>query len=430
MGNDKKKTLLISNGLALACDIVKKAKEKNIYTIVTDWYDNSPAKKVADESCMVSTSDINAMVNLVKNKNVDGVITSFIDSNLENTRKVCEILGSHFYATREQLEITMNKRKFKALCKKNNISVVPEYELEDILAKEQTSDIIYPVIVKPVDSSGSKGITICNNQDELLIGYNKALEFSESKDIVIEKLMDLSKSGINLDYVIVDGEIHLSSVGDLYTYQNDKSLPPLTTGVFYPSIYVDTYINEVDKNVQNMFKNLGLKNGVLYIQSFYENGEFYFYEMGYRLGGGQSYQVISKINGVNHLEMLIDYALTGRMCTDEVTSKISPNFNKKGFILILHIKPGVISRIVGMDKICSLEDVVNIMQTYFEGDSIHESVANTTAQVFGRVHLVSQNNESLIKTIKTIKEELKIIGEDGESMLIDSFHTSYLDKKS
>jgi biotin carboxylase len=427
MENHKKRTLLISNGLALACDIVKKAKEKNIYTIVTDWYENSPAKKIADESFMVSTADIDAMVELAKSKKVDGVITSFIDSNLENTRRVCEILGCHFYATKEQLEITMNKRKFKALCKNNHVSVVPEYEFKGVITKEKIMGVEYPVIVKPADSSGSKGITICHNEDELLSGYNKALEFSDSKEVVIEKFMDLSKSGINLDYVIIDGEVYLSSVGDLYTYQNSKSSPPLTSGVYYPSIHTDEYINKMDKNVRKMFKNLGLKNGVLYIQSFYEDGNFYFYEMGYRLGGGQSYQVISRINGVNHLEMLIDYSLTGKMCTKEVISKITPKFNKKGFILFLHIKPGVISRIEGLDKIRHLEDVVNIMQTYVEGDRIQESAANTTAQVFGRVHLVSESKKSLIKTINTIKEELKIISEDGESMLIDSFNANLLE---
>lgn len=423
----KKKILLISNGLALACDIVRKAKEKNIYTIVTDWHDNSPAKKIADENYMVSTADISAMVNLAKCKKVDGVITSFIDSNLENTRKVCETLGCYFYATKEQLEITMNKRKFKDLCKKNNVSVVPEYDIDESFTQEKLVDIEYPVIVKPVDSSGSKGIVICNNQDELISGYSKSLEFSESKGVVIEKLMNLSKPGINLDYVIADGEIILSSVGDLYTYQNDKSLPPLTTGVFYPSIHTNTYLNKVDKNVQKMFKSIGLKNGVLYIQSFYENGCFYFYEMGYRLGGGQSYQVISKINEVNHLEMLIDYSLTGKMCTEEIKSKISPSFDKKGFIYILHIKPGVIKKIKGLDKIRNIKDVVNVMQTYHEGDVIPKSAVNTTTQVFGRIHLVSENKESLINAINKIKEELKIISDDGDSMLIDSFDTRLLE---
>lgn len=425
MNRYKDKTLLISNGLALACDIVEKAKQKNIYTIVTDWYEDSPAKKIADESHLISTADIESMVSLAREKKVDGIITSFVDSNLENTRKVCELLGLPFYATKEQLEITMNKLKFKELCREYEVPVVPEFGI-DRRFKEDLKTVKYPVIVKPVDNSGSRGIVICNNEEELVNGYSKSLEFSDSKTVLIEKLMDVSKPGINLDYVISDGEIFLSSVGDLYTYQKNKSLPPLTSAVYYPSIHTDEYINKVNEKVINMFKGIGLKNGVLYIQSFYEDGSFYFYEMGYRLGGGQSYQVISHINGINHLEMLIEYSLTGNMCSNEIKEMITPKFKKKGFILILLISPGMIKEIIGLDKILEMEGIVNIMQTYKEGDIIPESASNTTQQVFGRIHLVCETKELLVESINKIKEKLIIIDDKGESMLIESFDTELL----
>lgn len=418
--------MLISGGPALACDIVKKAKEKNIYTIVTDWYENSPAKKVADKSYMVSTADISAMVELAKKERIDGVITSFIDSNLQNTRKVCEELGLPFYATEKQLEITMNKQKFKELCREYDIPVVPEIKIENDINSEDLNKIKYPVIVKPVDNRGSRGIVICNNSEELIEGYNKAINYSESKTVIIEKLMNLSRPGVNIDYVIYDGEVYLSAVGDLYAYQSDKFLPPLTCGVYYPSKHIDEYIEKIDWKAKKMFKGLGLQNGVLYIQSFYEDGNFYFYEMGYRLGGGQSYQVISHINGVNHLEMLIDFSLTGKMCNEELKKKISPRFNKKGFIFILLIKPGKIQSIRGLDKIRKLKEVVNIMQAYEEGDYISEKAVNTTQQVFGRIHLVADSDEASINSIEYIKKELVITSDKGESMLIDSFDANQI----
>ena len=422
----KNKRILISNGPALACDIVKSAKNKNIYTVVTDWYEDSPAKRIADKSYMVSTADIDAMVELAKKEKIDGVITSFVDSNLQNTRKVCEKLELPFYATEEQLEITMNKHRFKELCRKFEIPVVPEYQICKELESIDLLNIEYPVIVKPVDNSGSRGIVICNNYAELIEGYNKAMEHSESKSVLVERLMDLSKPGINIDYVICDGEIYLSAVGDLYAYQKDKSMPPLTASVYYPSKHTERYIQEIDWKAKNMFRGLGLQNGVLYIQAFYEDDIFYFYEMGYRLGGGQSYQVISRINGVNHLDMLIDYSLTGVMCTEETKSKISPKFNKKGFILILIVKPGTIQRITGLDKISQLKEVVNIMQSYKEGDCISDKAENTTQQVFGRVHIVAEDDKRLINTLNYIKEQLNILNENGESMLVNSFDVNQL----
>lgn len=423
----RNKRLLISNGLALACDIVKKAKEKGIYTIVTDWYENSPAKEVADESFMVSTADIDAMVELAKEKKVDGVITSFVDSNLQNTRKVCERLGLPFYATKDQLEITMNKYKFKNLCRQYGVPVVPEVQLDQNFGEEDLERIEYPVIIKPVDNSGSRGIIICNNKKELIEGYNKSLDYSESKQLIIEKLMDLTKPGINLDYVISDGEIYLSAVGDLYTYQKDRFLPPLSAGVYYPSLHTEEYIDTMNEKVIRMFNGIGLRNGVLYIQSFYEDNTFYFYEMGYRLGGGQSYQVISRINGINHLEMLIDYSLTGKMCSNEVKRKISPKFDKCGFILILLVNPGRIKRIIGLDEVYRIKEVVNFMQAYKEGDYIVESALNTTQQVFGRIHLVAKNKESIIRAIKEIRKKLVILNDKEEPMLVDSFRVETLE---
>lgn len=426
MKNHKNKKLLIPNGSALVCDIVKKAKEKKIYTIVTDWHENSPAKKIADKSYMVSTTDIKGLIELAKKENVDGVLTSFVDSNLQNTRKICEELGFYFYATEKQLEVTMNKDKFKELCRQFDIPVVPEFQIFDDFDLKSSINIEYPVIIKPVDNSGSRGIVICNNHNELIAGYNKAMEYSQSKTVLIEKLMNLYNPGINIDYVICDGEVYLSSVGDLYTYQENKSLPPLSAGVYYPSKHISNYIKEIDWKAKNMFKGLGLKNGVLYIQSFYEDGKFYFYEMGYRLGGGQSYQVISHINGINHLEMLIDYSLTGKMCDEKLTENISPRFDKKGFIMILLVKPGKIQNIRGMENICKLKEVVNIMQSYQEGDSISEEAANTTQQVFGRIHLVADSDEILYNAIKYIKKELVVTNNKGELMMIDSFDSDLI----
>ncbi|NLL56079.1 MAG: hypothetical protein GX242_02575, partial [Clostridiales bacterium] len=87
----KGKKLLILGGPALACDIVEKAKELGVYTIVTDWYEpnKSPAKLIADQYAMVSTADIDSLASFIKENKVDGVITSFIDSTLPYIEAVC-----------------------------------------------------------------------------------------------------------------------------------------------------------------------------------------------------------------------------------------------------------------------------------------------------------------------------------------------------
>ncbi len=420
------KKLLILNGLALACDIVTKANQKDIYTIVTDKSEHAPAKKNARESYCIPTTDVKAVVKLAKRSQVDGIITGFVDSNLHAARIACESIGFPFYATKDQLNITMNKAKFKQLCRKHDIPTVPEFDFANGLSSKRMHHIKYPVLVKPVDNTGSRGIVICCNQQQLIQGYRQSMQFSATKTVLVEKFMDLSKPGVNLDYVICDGRIHLSAVGDLYTYQMAPNLPPLTSAVYYPSVQTEKYIRTIDPKVRDMFKSIALKNGVIFIQAFYQDDNFYFYEMGYRLGGGQSYQVISRINGVNHLDMLIDFAITGAMCTQKVESKISPIFNKKGLILVLFIRPGRIAKVVGIEEIRKLPEVVNVMQIYQVGDELSPSAVNTTQQSFGRVHVVADTHEQIINTIIYVKKKLEVINDKGEQMLIDTFDVNRL----
>ena len=160
------KRLLILGGSRISCEIVRKAQEMGIYTMVTDWYplEDSPAKQIADEYFMTSTADIPAMVNLINDKNVDGVITGFTDSVLPYYAEMCEKVGLPCYGTKEQFEILTNKRDYKMLCQEFDVPVVDEYKIEGDIETADLSHIKYPVLVKPSDNSGARGISICRNE--------------------------------------------------------------------------------------------------------------------------------------------------------------------------------------------------------------------------------------------------------------------------
>jgi biotin carboxylase len=417
----KGKRLLISGGPALACDIVEKARQLGIYTIVTDWYPDSPAKRIADESHMVSTADIDAMVELAKQCKVDGVITSFIDSNLHNVREVCERLNLPFYATKEQLDVTMNKVRFKELCRKHDVPVVEEFRLDQSLCREDLDTISYPVLLKPADSSGSRGIVVCKNEEELVRGYGHALASSTSQVVITERFMNTSVPGVNIDYVICNGKVYLSAVGDLFLYHENKDAAPLSEAVFYHSVRLDEYIQTLDAKVRKMFESIGLKNGTLYIQSFYDEEGFHFYEMGYRLGGGQSYRMISEINGINHLEMLIYHSLTGTMCDNEIENRINPKFDAVACGLFVLIGPGKICSVRGLEIVRQIPQVVNVMQVYYEGDSLPQCAEGTTQQVFARLHFVAKNTDELIMAIERAQSVLRVEDEDGKNMIVGNF---------
>src|SRR5690606_15402467 len=120
------KRLLILGGSRISCEIVEKAKSMGIYTIVTDWYpkENSPAKLVADKAYQLSIADIEAMVKLIKDEQIDGVITGYTDSALSHYAKICQAAGLPCYGTFEQFEALTDKSIYKKICKEYGVPVI------------------------------------------------------------------------------------------------------------------------------------------------------------------------------------------------------------------------------------------------------------------------------------------------------------------
>ena len=128
----------------------------------------SPAKQIADEALLVSTADVDAVVQLIKDKNIHGVITGFTDSVLPYYAKICEKAGLPCYGTVEQFEIMINKRIYKELCVEFGVPTVEEYSIDGTFKDEVMEKIKFPVLVKPADNSGARGVSICENKGQLI----------------------------------------------------------------------------------------------------------------------------------------------------------------------------------------------------------------------------------------------------------------------
>ena len=419
------KRLLILGGTTLLIHVVNTAKKMGVYTIVTDRDPKSPAKKFADKASNISTDNMDALLELAKKERVEGVFTGYEDFNTTVACQLSKLLGLPFYATQEQIDITKSKILFKNTCKKYGVPVVKEYA-ED--------NVEYPCVTKPADSYSGKGILICNNEEEFIKGKEYARSFSPTDSFLVEKFMDSRKvECINIDYLIREGEIKLSAVGDKYVNDEQGNKTPLTAGVVYPSIRLKEYSDTLDGKVKEMFRSLGFKNGTLFIESFYDEEGFHFYEMGYRVGGGQSSILLNEMIGVDYLKMLISYALTGSMCDDSTWNKVTPFFHQASCSIVLLIKPGVISNIIGADVVTNLHDVVKYTQYYQIGEEMPDRLIGTLGQTFAKIHIVSKDLFSMATTIDKIKKTINVLDNTGAPMLLSTVchkMDSYLNRNS
>ena len=293
--NLKRKKLLILGSNALSCDIVNAAKKLGVYTIVTDWnpIEKAPAKQIADDYWNDSLMDYDTLVPKIKVNGIDGIITGFTDSWLLPYQHLCALTGLPCYATKEVFETTIDKAKFKQYCRDNDVPVIPEYSMETF--DSSTINENNKVIIKPVDNSGSRGVIVCKSADDYQRCIDFALSYSEKKEIIIEKYMDMDSWAAS--YTIQDKVISLSTLNDRLEHKSSETAAITTAGI-YPSKYLDLYLDKMDEKIKRMYKAMGVTNGVLSVQGFVDGQNFYVMEMGYRLTGGQHY-IFSKYENGN-----------------------------------------------------------------------------------------------------------------------------------
>lgn len=408
------KKLLVLGGSATSIDIVKAAQALGVYVIVTDYYDTrrSPAKLVADEYWNESIIDYDKIRSLIKEKGVNGILTGFTDSYLLPYQHLCELSGLPCYATKEVFELTMDKSKFKQLCRDNGVPVIPEYQMETFdpsIINEKNK-----VIVKPVDNSGSRGVILCEKPEDYHRCLDYAMSFSQKKQVVIEKYMEMDS--ISLFYTIQDGVVSLSTTDDRYVHKSANGGSVTNFGV-YPSKYAKPYIQKVDGLMKSMYRNAGVKNGVISVQFFTDGDEFYVMEMGHRLSGGQHYFYTLMENGISALDCLIRFAVTGKMADYSIASKDNAVFKNTYCHLFILGKKAKISRFEGLEYIENIPELTRLTQMKKVGDMIGED--GTSAQKVLGLHLKVKNRADLKRIFDDIQKNLHFYDEEGNDLMIN-----------
>lgn len=414
--NNKK--LLILGGVALTKDLIKYAQEMGIEVYVTDYLEDSPGKKLADKSFMANAVDVEEVCHLIFKEKINGILTGFVDMLLPYYVKICMQTGLPCYGTKKQFETLINKNHFKELCRQFEIPVVEEYGLKDFTNPEEFKRLSYPVLLKPADNSGGRGITICRSADEFTEKYKTSLSFSKRGKVLIERFMQTKE--VSIFYMLQNGEIKLTAMGDRHIRYFDENYIPLPVGYTFPSKYLTTFQKSLDNKVIKMFRHLGMRNGMVFIQAFVENENCIFYEMGYRLTGSLEQKIIEHASGFNPWKLMIEQALTGRSDID-LSKKANPNFTKTYCNHTVLIKPGKIGKIKGVEEIKNSENILDIVLSYQENDIIPQSALGTLAQVVARIFAFADSEIELTEVIQRIQDKFEVLSVNGESMLLQTF---------
>lgn len=416
----KQKKILILGGANQHLKFVEAAKELGVYTIVTDYLKDSPCKKICDEALMLNITDIEGIVSYCRQNHVDGVVAGFLDPCQIPYGKICQELGVPCTGTPDQFYKFTNKLAFKELCRKNNVNVIPDYTEADFL----NDNIEYPVFVKPVDSRGSRGQTVCYSKVEMPAAIAFAKKQSSNGDILIEKYMG-DCDEVQITYFLIGGKIYLERTVDSNRGSQDLNLRKVVNCSISPSKYTDIYLQKTHNNVCGMIRDLGIENGPIFMQGFYQNGDFYFFDPGLRFPGVEYERIFKKVWGIDIAKLLIQFALTGSFPKEthfpQDGAKLKGNV---AAVLFPVLRAGQIHSINGLTTFKKDGRVISCLTRYEEGNKLQWTY--DVNQRYAEVDVLGTNMSDLSDAIDTFYEKVKIVDEWNNDMFFDKFNTNRL----
>lgn len=405
-----RKALLILGSDYGTIDIVREAHRMGLYVIVADLMDSSPTKQEADEAWMISTTEIDVLESKCREAGVCGVITGASDFNTTCSRKLCVRLGLPVISANDRAwEAARNKRLFKELCKEAGAPVAKDYYIRSLDDEDTLSSVSYPVVVKPVDKSANRGMSYCNNKEELIEAYQYARSISDYDTIIVEK--ELHGPEFAAHYVVAEGEARLLYFGSEHHQpgqrNNQYSL------VYTTSAYLQQFLDEVNDHLVKAFKLVGCNDGIVWVECIRDDdGHFYLFEMGYRFGATMLYTWYEKVFGFNSIRWMIECATGKKHTVVDLPEGLSqPLKATSASYHLFTLKEGRVDCIKGLETIGKMSNVI-IDIPKRGGHTVPAHACIGVLRIYG------EDCNQLCETIANINKHLQIMDSFGENMVI------------
>ena len=400
-----KKAIVLAGGNDQIALINKlRNKFNDIYIYLVDYAENPVAKTYADEHLRISTMDQDAVLKVAKEKNVDLVIITCGDQPLPIMAYVSEQLKLPTYLSFEQAVNLTNKMKMKELMVSNNIPTA-KYKICTTTEDINISNLKVPLIVKPSDCNGSKGVRKVQNEQELLFYLDQALNFSRSHTAIIEEFKDGIE--ISVDAYICEGNDFIILMSQLNKYYVDAS-----TQIIYQSVGPAQISDNVKNTIQDIAykisKAFSLYNSPLLIQVIVNGDEVNVVEFSARIGGGAKYQTIEKVTGFDILGANVDAFFDKK--TDVKTNEKQLFYSR----CHLYTKGGILGKITGLDELVKSGEVDSVTYTKTKGTMV--TTPHGSSDRVASFFVLAEDFDSLNSRINKSLEEIKIYDEDGNDI--------------
>ena len=301
------KKVLILGAIESFCDIIEDAKEMKIQTIVTDYFPDDKGKKIANYAYDVSTTDTAELLKIAKKHDIDGIICAFSDRSIPVCYEIAQTLNLPTFYTPKTIENVIDKINMKKHLEKYGFPILKWRIIHSDFLDSEIEDFTFPVIIKPVDSSGSKGVFICKTIEEVREAFPESLQYSVSykNEIIIEEYYPVDE--ISITAWVKNGKSYLTCV---YDVGMNRGNTPVLSSVQFPSKYCsEENMKQFEVLVQDLTTSFCISEGPVTVQCYIGERGLKVGEYIYRLAGGSPYFFTEYLGGPNLAKMLLSYSV-------------------------------------------------------------------------------------------------------------------------
>ena len=406
--------VLILGSMDEFVELVKTAKERGYYVIVCDGYKDGPAKKEADKYYNIDVRNVEDIVKICKKENITGIMGSYSDVLFEQITLIADKAGLKWYVKPEKLKYYREKDEMKSLFRKLDIKTPNSKVITREFCDEDFEDMCFPIVAKPVNGYGSKGIRLINSKKELEGLFDEIVEYSTIKDrIIIEDYINAKEH--NLMGFVADGEVFIIGIGDREKNPIQGNSIPLLNRIVYPSRDIDEVYIKAKTILQKFADYTGQKWGPLCMQFFFDT-EIYVCEIAGRFLAYE-HEMITYASGLNYEELLLDY-LYDEQKAKETLKKHSPFFEKNVAGLYMLAENGECAqKQTCVDEIEKWKGVFEARKYYKDG----EKIDLYKKSYFARFYIESDSRKELDELTDRIFKNFSIISTENREIAIRFF---------
>lgn len=405
------KKLMILGGSSYILPVIETAHRLGAYVITCDYLPDNTAHKYSDEYCNVSVMDREAVLGAAMARNIDGILSFACDPGVVAAAYVAERMGLPFQGSYESVSVLQEKGVFRKFLADHGFNCPHAKRYTDMESPFRDIDFFqWPVIVKPVDSAGSKGVTRVDSPDKLKEAIAVAVSCSHSHAFIIEDFLTFEGCHSSTDVFTVDGEVKFISYSDqLFDPEADNAYTPAR--IIWPSTMEDGHQAYLSLEIQRLMSLLKMRTGIYNIESCVDsNGRPYIMEVSPRGGGCRIAEIQKLAFGVDLIEAEVRSAL-GYPLNEVRQTECDGCWCE----MVLHARAGESGafRRLQIDPQIERKYVKNLRLSVKPGDMVHPFTGANMS--LGDMFLRFDSREELDRVMGDVHEWMKIETEGDET---------------